>query len=232
MLLALSASAAGQRTLPLHSPKPRIEWSAYGLDNYWHEAPQINGEDISFVFPQAARGNYVSMLTKSSSTPADLRGQSLWMVFDMAVTGGIPAFNYGWEGTPENVSDVPASMRFFVSDLPTPYDLATSTQQPQHYWFYNPGIAVVNALDFTHEMPYGASLSDYANWTDGEGHSAADPAYRALFLNCIAITRQYGVAFGGGRYFDVGIGTSSVFGEPYVTFILKTFQVYTPRSKR
>lgn len=233
LLGALCAQAAdSQHQQAKHEIKPRVEWSAYGLNNYWHERPQQDGEAVTFVFPQVARGNYVSMFTQSSTAESDLRGQSVWMVFGMTVTGGIPVFNYGWEGTSVNDSSVPASFRFFVSDQATSYNLGTSTSHPEHYWFYDDAVKMVDVLDFIQPLSYEASFTDYVNWTDGEGHTAADPLYQASFLNCIKHARQKGVAFGGGRFFDVGVGTSSVFGQPSVTFRLLTFQTFTPESKR
>lgn len=228
----LTQASDRQRQRPAQGLKPHVEWSAYGLNNYWHQKPVEDGGVLTFVFPQAAHGNYVSVFSESSTAESDLRGQSVWMVFDMAVDGGIPVFNYGWENTPVNDSPNPASMRFFVSDLASPLNLDTENRHPEHYWFYDAGIGLVNVLDFIQENSYEASFDDFANWTDGLGHSATDPIYRTSFLNCISHTRQKGLAFGGGRFFDVGVGTSSVEGQAEVTFRLLTFQTFTPHSKR
>ncbi len=51
-----------------------------------------------------------------------------------------------------------------------------------------------------------ANLSDGSQWSDFYGHYGNDPAYAAGFANAVQDVQLIGVSFGGGCFFENGVG--------------------------
>jgi len=60
---------------------------------------------------------------------------------------------------------------------------------------------------------------DGANWSDYYGHYGNDPAYSAGFNAAVSNVTQIGLSFGGGCFFENGVGTSDGSG----IFTLNTY---------
>jgi hypothetical protein len=60
---------------------------------------------------------------------------------------------------------------------------------------------------------------DGSNWSDFYGHFGNDPAYAAGFNAAVANVTEIGLSFGGGCFFENGVGTTDGSG----TFTLNSY---------
>lgn len=92
-----------------------------------------------------------------------------------------------------------------------------------HYWWSNPvswpllDPSSNGTASLTN--PFGSSSGLY--WSDYFGHFGADPMYAAGFQAALSNVTQIGLSFGGGCFFENGIGTTDGSG----TFTLNSFTV-------
>jgi hypothetical protein len=92
-----------------------------------------------------------------------------------------------------------------------------------HYWWSNPVsrplIGPKLPETMTLENPFGSASGAF--WSDYFGHSGADPSYKAGFEKAISNITDIGVSFGGGCFFENGVGETN--GS--ATFTLNAFNV-------
>jgi hypothetical protein len=69
------------------------------------------------------------------------------------------------------------------------------------------------------EKPFGSGSGAF--WSDYFGHFGNQPAYKAGFEEAISNITDVGVSFGGGCFFENGVGETNGSG----TFTLNTFKV-------
>jgi hypothetical protein len=62
---------------------------------------------------------------------------------------------------------------------------------------------------------------DGANWSDFFGHFGNEPAFSAGFTAAVSNVTTIGLSFGGGCFFENGVGTTDGSG----TFTLDSFKV-------
>ena len=74
-----------------------------------------------------------------------------------------------------------------------------------HYWWSNPVSTAVSANE-TVALPSVALTG--ANWSDFYGYFGNDPAYSAGFNAAVTNVTDIGLSFGGGCFFENGVGTS------------------------
>jgi hypothetical protein len=85
-----------------------------------------------------------------------------------------------------------------------------------HFWWSNP----VSAALVTNGSPTLASVSlDGSNWSDFFGHFGNDPAYADGFKAAVSDVTSIGLSFGGGCFFENGVGTTDGSG----TFTLNSY---------
>jgi hypothetical protein len=144
--------------------------------------------------------------TSASGLVGDLTGKTLTASVSLAFTGAIV---YGLEHSSACPS-VPASMHIFISTDPRTYSPGRASRNETGYWWSNP----LN-------VPMSTAVSDAVisvpltpgNWSDANGHFASDPAYTAGFEAAVSNVQQVGVSFGGGCFFDTGIGVAGGSGS-------------------
>jgi hypothetical protein len=90
-----------------------------------------------------------------------------------------------------------------------------------HYWWSNPVqySLTTNAANQMLTNPFGSGSGMY--WSDYYGHFGADPSYSAGFQAALGNVTDIGVSFGGGCFFENGVGTTDGSG----TFTLNGFSV-------
>lgn len=88
-----------------------------------------------------------------------------------------------------------------------------------HYWWSNP--VHYNLANTTAPVTLTESLGNAAGWSDFFGHFGNDPAYAAGYAHAVANVTSIGLSFGGGCFFENGVGTSDGSG----TFTLEAFSV-------
>ena len=118
-------------------------------------------------------------------------------------------FTYSGEGTPDNPCPGTASVRFFFSTS------KAGGFDPTQYWWSNP----VSAALVTNGSNAISTSFDPSNWSDYYGQFGI--AVPAAFAQAVANVTAIGMSFGGGCFFENGVGTSDGSG----IFTLNSFTV-------
>ena len=144
--------------------------------------------------------------TSKGDTLGDLRGKTITATFHISdVTG---AFTYYGEGTPSNPCGTPASTRlFFQTDNGGGFAYT-------HYWWSNPEAQVL--ANGTWTLTATVQPSEWSDWGGEPGATVA-----AGFLDAASNVKTIGLSFGGGCFFENGVGTVDGSG----TFTLTDFTV-------
>ncbi|TMB86591.1 MAG: hypothetical protein E6J37_12525 [Chloroflexi bacterium] len=134
----------------------------------------------------------------------DLTGSHLTATFD--ISGATGAFTYFGEGTPENPCGTPASVRFyFATDNGGGFAFT-------HYWWSNPESQVLSNGHWTL-----TATVEPVEWSDWNGQNGATQT--AGFADAASNVTLIGLSFGGGCFFENGVGTTDGSG----TFQLDSF---------
>ena len=133
----------------------------------------------------------------------DLTGKTLSARVGVTVTSGNPQFTY--YGEPDGCGRA-ANVRFY-------FQTDTSGKfEETDYWWSNPmsfDLEVLKPSDQT----LIAQFSDPAQWSDFNGHFASDPNYTAAFGDAIRDVQFVGLSFGGGCFFENGVGIKAGTGS-------------------
>ena len=136
----------------------------------------------------------------------DLSGRTITTTF--RISGATGAFTYWGEGTPENPCGTPASARlFFTTDNGGGFAYT-------HYWWSNPESQVLDNGLWTL-----TATVEPAEWSDWNGQNGA--TVPAGFADAASNVTLIGFSFGGGCFFENGVGTTNGSG----TFQLNAFNV-------
>ena len=140
------------------------------------------------------------------ATLGDLTGKTITATFDISRATG--AFTYYGQGTPSNPCGTPANTRlFFQTDNGGGFAFT-------HYWWSNPASQVLANGPGTLMVNL-----DPAMWSDWNGQGGlVEPAG---FADAVANVTVIGFSFGGGCFFENGVGTTDGSG----TFTLDSFTV-------
>ena len=144
---------------------------------------------------------------KSSALLGDLTGKSVYASF--TVSGLTGSFMY--YGEPDACGGTTAYVRYYFE---------TSNAggfDETHYWWSNPAHYNFTAND---SVNLGAVSLTGDNWSDYFGHFGTG-AYSAGFNAAVSNVTEIGLSFGGGCFFENGVGTSDGSG----TFTLNSYTV-------
>jgi hypothetical protein len=126
----------------------------------------------------------------------DMSNKTLSATVGVTVTPGTVFQYYG------NSPGQPANVRFY-------FQTDTSGKfEETDYWWSNPvsinlqTLALIQPADFTMTVP----ISSPSMWSDYNGHFGDDPAYTAAFLQAVKDVQFVGLSFGGGSFFENGVG--------------------------
>jgi hypothetical protein len=158
----------------------------------------------SFNFTNQA--NTALLVENQTANSRDLSNASVNAKFD--ISGLTGAFTY--YGEPDG-SGAGASVRYYFETA------NTGGFNEAHYWWSNP-VAVKLTSNGTFTLP-PVSLSDGSQWSDFYGHAGNDPSYSAEFTAATQNVTKVGLSFGGGFFFENGVGTTDGSG----TFTLDSF---------
>ena len=147
--------------------------------------------------------NNTALLVTKHGAGQDLRGQTITATFEITnVTG---AFTYF--GEPDG-SGAPATTRFFFQTDNGGGFAYTN------YWWTNPESAVLADGTFTL-----TATVEPAEWSDWNGQPGASQS--AGFLDAASNVTTIGFSFGGGYFFENGVGTTDGSG----TFTLDSWSI-------
>jgi hypothetical protein len=138
------------------------------------------------------------------STLGDLTGKTITATFD--ITGVTGAFTYF--GEPSCPGGPPANTRLFFQTDNSGGFAAT------HYWWFDPQFQVLASGSWAL-----TAVVEPAGWSDFNGELG--PAFAAQFLDAASNVTTIGLSFGGGCFFENGVGTTDGSG----TLTLDTFTV-------
>ena len=145
-----------------------------------------------------------SQKVKNSTLLGDMTGKSITATF--TISGATGAFTYYGEGKPSNPCGTPASVRlYFETSNAGGFD-------PTHYWWSNPASAVLANGTVTFKTTVDAAM--WSDWNGQTGTSVPD-AFAAAAANVTTV----GLSFGGGCFFENGVGTTDGLG----TFVLDSY---------
>jgi hypothetical protein len=164
------------------------------------------GGVASFDF--TSQDNTALLVTTKGNSPAlgDLTGKTITATF--TISGATGEFTYFGEGTDQNPCGYPANTRlFFLTDNGGGFQLT-------HYWWSNPENQILGNGTFTL-----TATVEPAEWSDWNGQPGVTQT--AGFADAAANVKMIGFSFGGGCFFENGVGTSDGSG----TFTLDSFDV-------
>lgn len=196
------------------------KWLANGV--WQQESTDSHNQYIScFVFPsygyQPTNRTVISFLT-TTNISGDFTGKSLTANLSILSTLGA-RFAYGGmldangQQPGWNTGTLPANVRFFISSYRDTYNNLYADYHPDLFWWSKGGTVSVNQGIYT----LTASL-DPSAWTNAAGQTNA-----VGFANAVKGTAQIGLSFGGGNFYDVGVGVLENTGQAW--FALQTFCV-------
>lgn len=181
--------------------------SAYGTLSQ-AQASSVAGGLAAFNFTDQPDTALLTTNQKAQnpSLLGNLTGKTVTMNFN--VSGADSAFTYYGEGTPSNPCGTPASVRlYFETSNAGGFDYS-------HYWWSNPASSVLSNGDGT--VTATLEPGEWSNWGGQVGSSVPDQ-FNAAASN----VTEMGLSFGGGCFFENGVGTTDGLG----TFTLNSYDV-------
>lgn len=149
----------------------------------------------------------------NGSLLGDLTGKNVSATVGVSVTTGT---DFDYYGEPDACGR-PANVRlYFQTDTGGKFE-------ETDYWWSNPMSVDLDALAAGSDQTITASLANPSSWSDFYGHFGNDPAYSDAFAAAAADVQLIGVSFGGGCFFENGVGIKQGTGSG--TFRLMDFSV-------
>jgi hypothetical protein len=134
----------------------------------------------------------------------DMTGESLSTTVGVTVT---PFSQFTYFGEPDACGR-PANVRFY-------FQTNTSGKfEETDYWWSNPVSVDLETLK-AGDVPLSVDISDPTKWSDYFGHFGSEPAYTAAFTDAVKDVQLIGLSFGGGCFFENGVGIQPGTGSGY-----------------
>ena len=175
------------------------------------EAAPLTGGVATFDFTDLA--NTALLITDQGSQKGallgNLTGETLSATFELAGVDS-PFVYYGEPscgGTDSNVR------LFFETSSAGGFN-------ETHYWWSNPASVDLSTLGNA-QATISVPLGSPGDWSDYYGHFGNKPTYAAGYQAAVANVTAVGLSFGGGCFFENGIGTTDGLGS----FQLNAFSV-------
>ena len=135
----------------------------------------------------------------------DMSGKSLSATVGVTVTNGT---QFTYYGEPDGCGR-PANVRFY-------FQTDTSGKfEETDYWWSNPVSVDLQTLAAGGDATLNALISDPTQWSDFYGHFGSDPSYTAAFMRATKDVELIGLSFGGGCFFENGVGIQGGTGSGY-----------------
>lgn len=148
---------------------------------------------------------------KFPSLLGDLTGKSVSASF--TVSGLNAGQNFTYYGEPDACGGTAVNVRYFFETS------GAGGFDETHYWWSNPVAVNLNtASGLTSLMSVPLTGG---NWSDYYGHFGDNPTYAAGFDSAVSNVTMIGLSFGGGCFFENGVGTTDGSG----VFTLNTYTV-------
>jgi hypothetical protein len=149
------------------------------------------------TFPFPATPDVALLVTDHGSYKGTLLGDLTGKTVSATVSAAGGPFTYFGQGTPQNPCGAPANVRLFFQTK------SSGSFAETDYWWSNPASWPITATPTP--APISAPLTG-ANWSDYFGHFGNDPQYAAAFADAVKNVTSIGLSFGGGCFFENGVG--------------------------
>lgn len=151
----------------------------------------------------------------------NLSGESVSASIGVTVTP-LTQFTYYGEGTPSNPCGTPANVRFYFQT-----DTSGKFEETDYWWSNAAPFTSATLQSLAAAQPGSVSLSadisDGSQWSDYYGHFGNEPAYAAAFQKATKDVQFIGLSYGGGCFFENGVGITPGTGSGF--FRLMDFTV-------
>jgi len=149
------------------------------------------------TFPFPATPDVALLVTDHGSYKGSLLGDLTGKTVSATVSAAGGPFTYYGQGTPQNPCGPPANVRLFFQTK------SSGSFAETDYWWSNPVSLPLASIPSA--TPMSASLTG-ANWSDYNGHFGNDPQFAAAFADAVQNVTSIGLSFGGGCFFENGVG--------------------------
>lgn len=187
-LLAASDNAAAKWKVWTYNPSNRA---------FKGSVPTTSSGNVVATFPFPATPDVALLVTDHGSYKGTLLGDLTGKTLSARVSDSGGPFTYYGANTPGNPCAGTATVRFYFQTK-SPASFAETD-----YWWSNPLSLPLNGL--TTPTTMSAPLTP-ANWSDYNGHFGSDPTYTAAFEAAVKNVTSIGLSFGGGCFFENGVG--------------------------
>lgn len=176
----------------------QAQWSAINLGGRSLPSYQDAGDLFTVDFPLP--NQRVSFVTHSTS--GSVNGATISATFFIEASSPV------YTGANVGGCVVPVSTRFYFTSNRSIYKLSTADKYPNLYWWcsQSAAIAYIEQVDDGSLVTITATVTP-SGWSNANGQSAARQL--AGFNTATSAVRHIGLAFGGGCFFDTGVGVSS-----------------------
>lgn len=184
-------------------PVPQSPWIAYTTmgQNSGPTTP-IAGDIATFSIPDPSdKIRLVAFLT-TETIRGDFTGKIVAADFSMTTTGS-PMFIANSIG-----SGCPAlpNMRLYFATVTGTYDLRNANAHQTNYWWSTQGMDMDQVAPPFTRSSIIMSL-DPSLWSDSQGVLGSQEP--EAFATAVRNVKQIGLSFGGGCYYDIGVGLSN-----------------------
>jgi hypothetical protein len=150
------------------------------------------------TFPFPATPDTALLVTDHGSYKGSLLGDLTGKTLSAKVSDSGGPFTYYGQGTPQNPCGRPANVRLFFQTK------SAGSFNETDYWWSNPVSLDLDGL--TTPTTMSESLANPNGWSDFFGHFGSDPIYAAAFQEAVKNVTSIGLSFGGGCFFENGVG--------------------------
>jgi hypothetical protein len=212
--LAACSGGAGSGTSAVPGTRGELSKVVVNWQSLDSQTVQPSGANLA-AFGFAVKTNSRLLVTQNDPTKNPYLGNHAGQTISATVhVDGVnpgATFTYSGEGTTSNPCGTPASVRLFFTSTGGPF---AYTQ----YWWSDvpPGSAQLDAL-MAAPQNLTATLDPATPWSDWNGQPSA--AHAAEFTAAASNITSIGLSFGGGCFFENGVGTSDGSG----VFTLQSF---------
>ena len=217
--VVVSRNASAAPIAPLvedfENPKPgAVKWKVVDYNRIQTHPARIPSKipgGIAFDFLNAPDTALIG--TSHPSYRGDLignmTGKTLTARIGVTVTPGTEFRYYGQGQGPVDGCGFgpPAFVRFY-------FETNTSGKfEETDYWWSNPTSATLVSLQTGGEQAISALMSDPSQWSNFYGHYGSDPLYNSAFNAALRDVQFVGLSFGGGCFFENGVGVQNGSGS-------------------
>ena len=163
------------------------------------EAAPLSGGVATFDFTDLA--NTALLITDQGSQKGtllgNLTGETLSATFELA---GVDS-SFIYYGEPSSCGGTDSNVRLFFETS------SAGGFNETHYWWSNPASIDLSKLGNGVKATVMVSLGDPGAWSDYYGHFGNETGYSAGYQAAVENVTAVGLSFGGGCFFENGIGT-------------------------